>query len=136
MTGARKQAVTYLTAQAILGSDDLTREEVPVPEWGGVVLVRAATAGERDRFEMGAALAAKNKTEQDFRASLVVRCLIDEAGDRVFTDRQIAQVSGKNGAVVDKLFDVIRRLSGMTQEANADAVESFGASPDGGSSSD
>ena len=45
---------TMLTREQILGSDDLKRQTVAVPEWGGDVFVRMLTGGERDAFEVSA----------------------------------------------------------------------------------
>ena len=39
-----------LTREQILGLSDLPREEVRIPEWGGVVFVRALTGSERDQL--------------------------------------------------------------------------------------
>ena len=40
-----------LSREDILKAEDLPTEEVPVPEWGGSVLVRGLTGRERDLFE-------------------------------------------------------------------------------------
>ncbi len=39
-----------LTREQILQSDDLPRETVQVPEWGGEVQVRTMTGTDRDAF--------------------------------------------------------------------------------------
>ena len=40
-----------LTREQILKADDMTTERVPVPEWGGEVLVKSLTGRQRDEFE-------------------------------------------------------------------------------------
>src|SRR3989304_4330704 len=43
--------MALLTRDEILNANDLAREQVEVPEWGGAVLVRALTGRERDAYE-------------------------------------------------------------------------------------
>ena len=43
--------MSYLSADDILNADDLPREPVEVPEWGGTVLVQGMSGTDRDRFE-------------------------------------------------------------------------------------
>ena len=42
--------MNLLTKSAILGINDLKHEDVPVPQWGGTVRVRAMTGQERDEI--------------------------------------------------------------------------------------
>lgn len=98
----------------ILDADDLELEDVPVPEWGGTVRVRGLTGAERDSYEMRMAIARqKGETDIDIRASLVGRCMVDENGDRLFTNKELPQLARKSGAVLDRVFDVVGRLSGL-----------------------
>jgi len=43
--------MTLLTRDQILQAQDIARETVSVPEWGGSVLVRGLTGQERDAYE-------------------------------------------------------------------------------------
>lgn len=121
----------------ILEADDLEHEDVPVPEWGGTVRVRALTGAERDSYEMRMAVARqKGDTDVDIRASLVGRCMIDENGERLFTNRELPQLARKSGAVLDRVFDVVARLSGISSEADDDATGKSEATSGGGSPTD
>lgn len=127
--------VEYLTKDAILGADDLPSEDVEVKEWGGTVRVRGLTATERDRFEFSLA-ASKDKPDQtEVRAQVVGRCLVDGDGKRLFTDKELSKLGAKNAAPVDRLFDKVRELSGMSDRAVEDAAEDFNVAPDDGSPS-
>ena len=53
------------------------------------------------------------KGVKNIRASLVVRCLTDEAGVRLFTDSEIAEVGAMPASVIDKLYEHCQRLSGL-----------------------
>lgn len=121
--------MALLTKDQILGADDLDWEDVPCPEWGGDVRVRALTGRERDRYEMKAALSRKDGTEMDFRSELVVRTIIDENGERLFTDKEMTQLAAKSATPIDRLFDVVRRLSGMEEETVEEDAEGFVETP-------
>lgn len=122
---------------AILEADDLAHEDVPVPEWGGTVRVRGLNGRERDSYEMRMAVAHKNgETDVDIRASLVGRCMVDENGDRLFTDKELPQLARKSGAVLDRVFDVVARLSGIAGGGDADAVGKSAATSGDGSPTD
>ena len=41
----------YLCRETILNANDIKTEEVNVPEWGGVVLVKSLTGSEKDKYE-------------------------------------------------------------------------------------
>lgn len=131
--------MTLLTKDQILGADDLPTRDVPVPEWGGDVRVRGLTGTERDRFEMKMAASRKSGStipEGDFRAELIGRCMVDEDGKRVFTDKEIARLGAKSGAALDRVFDVVRELSGMTEGAAEAVAEDFDEAPGDGSPTD
>lgn len=114
-------------ADKILAADDLPREEVETPEWASfgapTLFVRGLTARERDEYERGLLVRLADGTRvldpnpKNIRAGFVARVVVDADGERVFSDQQIAELGGKNAAVVDRLWLVGRRLSGMIVEA-------------------
>ena len=115
-----------LSREAILSADDLTAEPVHVPEWGGTVRVIGLTGTDRDAYE-ASFVDAKGKPAaqrlRNIRAKLLVKCLVGEDGKRLFTDDKAQVLGAKNGAVVDRLFDVARRLSGIGQGAVEEGKE-------------
>lgn len=111
--------MAILTREAILAGVKLPSEIVDVPELGGAVIVRGMTGSERDAFENGCFQGKGKKRDfsaQDVRAKLVAYCCIDEAGQRVFSDNDVALIGQVRADVVDRLFSVAARLSGMTPE--------------------
>lgn len=114
-----------LSRDGILAANDVQIEKVPVPEWGDEAIIRGLTGDELDAFQgsvrqfrptfdgkgMEAVL-----IQEGMRAKLLVKCLIDEAGERLFTDADAPALGGKNGAIIDKLYDVAARLSGLSEE--------------------
>ncbi len=132
-----------LTRAAILDADDLQVEEVPVPEWGGAVLVRGLTGAERDRFEASAAvarggkrgLAGLERSLQNFRARVVAMATIGEDGKRLFTDADAKELGEKSAFALERVFDAIWRLSGLTEAEVSELAEDFGGAQSGGSGS-
>lgn len=108
-----------LSRDAILAAEDRPTEDVDVPEWGGTVRLRALSGAERDAFETsmldqrGKPTAARL---QNFRARLLAASIVGEDGQRLFTDKDVATLGAKSGAVIDRLFERARRLSGMARE--------------------
>jgi hypothetical protein len=52
----------------------------------------------------------------DQLAKLLSRSIVDESGERLFSDKDLKALSAKNGAVLDRLGDVAMRLSGLRKE--------------------
>ncbi|MCC6347888.1 MAG: hypothetical protein IT388_11925 [Nitrospirales bacterium] len=111
-----------LNKDQILGAQDLTHEDVHVPEWGGTVRIRMMTGSERDAFE-AAVYETKGKdvtvNRENFRAQLLARVLVDEEGKRLFSDAEIKALGSKSAAALNRLFPVAQKLNGLA----ADDVE-------------
>jgi hypothetical protein len=126
-----------LSRDDILKADDLATEEVPVPEWGGSVLVRGMTGRERDQFEASLAQQRGSQVVPNYtnaRAKVVICCVVDEDGKRVFDDADIDVLGGKSGAALDRIFAAATRLSGLGERDVEDLTANFGG-PNGASSS-
>jgi hypothetical protein len=108
----------FLNAQEILAVNDVKIEAVPVPEWGGSVLVRSLEGYERDQYETQwlNSRAGKKVTLDNIRARLVAMSLCDAEGNRLFTDSQVKTLGKKSAAALDRIFTVAQKLSGLTQE--------------------
>lgn len=103
-----------LTKSTILAANDLPSESVPVPEWGGDVLVRTMSGTDRDAFE--ASLLDKDGRMQNVRARLVALSLCDANGARLFEDNEIAALGLKSARALDRVFSVAQRLNGIGAE--------------------
>ena len=137
-----------LSRDAILEAKDRDTVEVDCPEWGGTVLVRGMSGRERDQFEVS--LASESGALQvqrgraggrpqgpnlvNMRAKLVARCVVDDDGNRLFSDADVTALGEKSGAPIDRIFTVAARLSGMREEDTEEAAANFGEA-DGASSS-
>lgn len=91
-------------------------EAVIIPGVADPICLRGLTAGERDSFEAQCFVGKGTNREMNFvnlRARLLVRCICDDSGKRLFEDGEIDKIASLPARVVDPLFDVAQRLSGM-----------------------
>lgn len=129
----RAQAATangraLLSRDAILAVPDVKTEELYVPEWGGVVRVRGLSGKERDAYEMSITVGRGRNQEinaRNARAKLVVRCVVDADGNRLFGDADVAALGEKSAAALQRVFDCCRRLSGLSDEDLEEMTEGF-----------
>jgi hypothetical protein len=113
---------SYLGRDAILKAAALKTEDVPVPEWGGSVLVRELRGRERDEWEASLAVQRGRQMVPDvanMRAKLVARCIVDGDLEPVFSQQDVNALGELSAAALDRVFEVASKLSGL----NPDAVE-------------
>ena len=128
-----------LTKEQILSSDDLVKELVHMPEWGGDVWVRGMTGSERDSFEMDVVEQRGKKSAvnmNNMRAKLCSRSICDEAGTLLFTEADIKKLGEKSAAALSRIFMIAQRLSGITETDVAEMAEELEENPFAGSPSD
>lgn len=112
----------YLSKEAILGAADRATEDLQVPEWGGIVRISAMSASTRDKWEQEIYGGDKPKMD-DFRARFVGLCLVDESGERMFSDSEIASLGRKSAAALHRVFSVAQRLNALDDGAVEDAAK-------------
>lgn len=110
----------YLSRIDILDAVDYQTEEVDVPEWGGIVVVKSMSGTERDAFEASlidqTGKSQKMKIE-NIRAKLVARTIINpETKELLFTPADIEALGRKSAAALDRVFGVSQRLSKITKD--------------------
>ncbi len=108
-----------LSKEDILKADDLKTAVVDVPEWGGQVMIRELTAGQRDRFEQDN-LQRNGKNYQvnliDMHARLVAMSVVGKDGKRLFSDADVRALSGKSSKAMDRIFQACQRLNGIGRD--------------------
>lgn len=128
--------MTILTREQILAADDRHTETVEIPEWGGSVIVKTLTGREKDAWEMSM-LGPDNKLRpEDVRARLLSVALVDEDGKRIFTDRDIAALSAKSCAAMERAVTVAKKLNALTEDDMKELAKNSGSDPGESSSSD
>lgn len=131
--------MALLSRDQIFDADDLTTQDVPVPEWGGEVRIKMLTGAERDRFEQSTVDMRGNKPTQNLanlRARLVALCVVDEHGARMFSKDDVGRLGSKSAAALDRVFDAASKLNGMSEADIEELTEGFDNDPDGSSPSD
>lgn len=130
--------MALLTRAAILAAEDIRFAYVEVPEWGGRVRVRSLTGTERDQYDAESWRASQvdgGSALANFRVRRVARAIVNENGDRVFADKDVAALGAKNGGVIDRIDDVVVELSGMSSDSRDKAKADLKVVPSEGSGS-
>jgi len=108
-----------LDKKSILQCDDLPKELVSVPEWGGDVFVRTLSGQERDMFEQSM-MEGKGKNRdmnlKNIRARLSVLTICTEDGTRLFEAKDVDALGKKSAAALDRIFSVAQKLNGLSGE--------------------
>lgn len=108
--------MAVLNRDQILNSDDLTKEEVSVPEWGGEVFVRTLTGTEKDTFEEKIIGKNGGVNMKNIRALLASLTIVDEKGERLFEESDIKELGRKSGAALSRVFNVAQRLNKISDD--------------------
>lgn len=128
-----------LTREQILGVADLGHEDVDVPEWGGSVRVGMLTGMERDAFEQEIVTRQGKKVQMNLanvRAKLVARCVVDEEGQLVFSEKDVTALGRKSALALNRVFAVAQRLNGLTEQDIEELAGNSGSVQSGSSTSD
>jgi hypothetical protein len=115
-----------LTKAAILAAQDLRTETVPVPEWGGEVRVRLLTAAEREEITSiwTTHAAADDATKSTLtRDTMLLRCTVDDAGQRLFDDADLPALKQKSAQAIARVIEAAMVLNAMASGAVEDAAK-------------
>ncbi len=107
----------------------LAKKKIEVPGWPGIeCYVREITAGELGQANQESVSLGPDGTlivNPDIsgkRQRLVMRCLVDADGQRVFADTDFEAVSALSGAAIDFLYDAAREIN-AANVANVEQLE-------------
>jgi hypothetical protein len=102
-----------LNLEDIRSADDTGAVEVEIPEWGGAVYVRGLTGGERAEIEEQV---QKNLSMRNLKIDLTLKCTLDADGNRIFTKAEKSLLLNKSSTAIEKIFNKVFELSGLTPE--------------------
>jgi hypothetical protein len=105
-----------LNRDQILAANDAKRKLVAMPEWGGDVWVATMTGTARDRWEQGLLIRRNGVSEpnmENMRARLVAATVVDDDGNRLFTEADIEHLGKKSAAALERLCKVAQALNGI-----------------------
>jgi hypothetical protein len=117
------KTMKLLDKSSILAASDLRHEDVSVPAWGGSVRVRTMTGAERDEFRTAISTDEGGVPIGKFAAALLAACLVNEAGERLFSEADIDALQKKSAASLDAPAAVAMRLNGLGGQAVEEAVK-------------
>jgi len=124
--------MSLLTADQILGASDLGGEDVPVPEWGGIVRISVMSGLARDSFVEATTGAVP---VSQFQALMLAATVVGDDGQPTFSAEQVQRLQGKSKDVLDRLVAVAMRINGIGRKATEDIAKNSEAAPSGDSGS-
>lgn len=131
--------MSVLKREDILQADDIKRQLVNLPEWGGDVYVKGMTGAERDKFE-GSLIIMRGKDKEmnmtNIRAKLASMTICDDKGKRLFNENDVQALSQKSAAALQRVFAVAQKLSGISDDDVEELAEELKKDPFEGSPSD
>ena len=126
-----------LDRDAILGADDLRREPVAVPEWGGTVYVQTMTAAQLGKWQ---ALIRSKKDDAsnvedhiDAMTTLLCFTLTDANGVRLFENGDAERLGERNPTVLRRLMDKALEVNALDKQASEEVEKNSDAIPADGS---
>jgi hypothetical protein len=90
-----------------------------VPEWGITVFITTMSGTERDAFEAEIVTLRGKKTDlnlKNIRAKLLVRTIVDESGQRIFSDADAGELGKKSASVLSRLYEIAQKINGLREE--------------------
>ena len=120
--------MALLTPDEIGAANDRRWEDVDVPEWGGTVRIASMSGTDRNAYQKQMVVLGSDGKPQGVDLSnqyarLLSKCLVGEDFRRLYiTDKQVTALGAKNGAVLERLATVAKRVSGLGEEAVQDAA--------------
>lgn len=126
-----------LNKKQILEANDLKTEKIFVPEWAdgdpdAYVLLRTLTAADREAFENTIySITTPEDGEKpkvtidnkDHRAKLCAFCMVDDDGNRLFTEADIPDLAGKSASALERVFNAAQTLNGFGATALKEVVK-------------
>ncbi|MFA5170425.1 MAG: hypothetical protein WC426_02585 [Sulfuriferula sp.] len=106
--------MAVLNKDQILAAQDLQRETVAVPEWGGEVIIQALSAEQSE-----ALVKSNNNNSDNFAVALLALSLVDESGTPLFTTDSINELKKKSATVISALVKLCTKMNGLDKESAA-----------------
>lgn len=97
-------------------------ERLEVREWGGEVYVRVMSAAEQTAL-------SRDVKPEELPVRLLLRTIVDEHGERLFTDEDYGELAGEDFPVILRVFSFAARLNGLSNKELDEAMEHFGVTP-------
>ena len=106
--------MAILSRELILNANDLKKELVKVPEWGGEVYISMMTGESRDAWEQSL-INNKGASLENIRARLVAFTAVGEDGKRLFANEDVELLGNKSGAALERCVKVAQKINRLTE---------------------
>lgn len=107
---------------------------VNVDDLGGDVVISVLTAREKEDFESWVTTNKANTSGANIRARLVCLSVVDEAGNRMFDERDLDALGNIDSHVIEHLFNEILELNAFTKKDAEALLKNSNAPQDAASS--
>lgn len=112
-----------LSREAILASKGNRKPvRLEVPEWGGDVFVRVLSA--KQSADLG------DVPQGEVLGRVLIDCLCDEEGVRLFTDEDVAALMEEDAPVIMRVFSFAAKVNGLSTKELDEAMAGFGNGPE------
>lgn len=137
-------ALKILTQDLIFAARDLKTETVPVPAWGGAVIVSEMSGAAREAFlekfnadRMANSAAGRPNSDSEFQARTLVASVVNEDGSPLFTDPDaVKKLMEKQTEALVTVLSVAMRINGFGAQAVAAAEKNSEKTPNDSSGTD
>lgn len=106
----------FLSKTDIFAAQDIKKELCHVEPWGGDVFLKGMSGAERDAFESSIMGRDGKMSTENIRAKLLVKTIVDEKGERIFTDGDIQELGKKSAKALDLLFERAQKLNRLSDK--------------------
>jgi hypothetical protein len=109
-----------LTRDQILEAKDLKTVKVKVPEWANgsadcEVIISMMTGTARDAWEQALLNENREVRKENHRSRLLVFCMVDEAGNRIFSDEDVEALGRKSAPALERCVQAARILNLLSE---------------------
>lgn len=112
-----------LSRDEILSKTKLKTQVVNVKEWGGDVIVSEMSGAQRDAWEQALQDRDGKGRLVSPRAKLVVATVVNEAGECLFTDKDVEQIGKLSASSLIAICNVAQKLNKLMAEDLEEAAK-------------
>ncbi len=120
--------MTLTREQILAARKDRKPHRFEVPEWGGDVFIRVLSAEDQ-------ATLSDETDPKRMPVKVLIYALVDEQGERLFTDEDFAELMQEEFPVILRVFTEAAHLNGLSTKELDEAMEGFASAPDESNSS-
>lgn len=114
MEAREEGANRLLSADDILGSEDIEIVDIKVPEWGGTVRIRGLSGDALSRYFE----ANKGRETADVTAKLLSMSIIREDGSLMFNEDQVERLKKKSNRALMRVQRAVLKLNGLDKDGD------------------